>query len=766
VDHPRLVIGLTLAITLALGLQLPKMTTDTDPKHMLPATSPVRVYNDQVEGWFGLHADWIVVGIVNEGGIFNPSTLTHIASITDEVLNLPGVIARDVKSFTTVDNVVAEGESLTVKPLLEEIPKTAAEMGAFKKSLFENPMLVERLISKDGKATAIYIPIEKTANGKVLADQIKGILSREKGDDKYYLAGDPVARDTFGSGMFKQMGVFAPITGMVMFIVLLLMFRSLALTFSIMMVAMISVIWSMGLLIGLGFPVHIMSSMIPVFLMAIATDSIHIFNELYFRFKEVKDKKQAILDTMNVVGAPVSATALAAAAGFGALAVIAHIIPVRVFGAFVAFGTLVIRLMSFSLIPAVMMLMKAEKLARVTSHEDMEGSRTARWLAKIGQTCVRRYKTVFVVGIVLFLVGVAGTSRIHINNNMVSWFKKHSEVRQADTMMNNSLGGTSTAYLVAVAKDQDAMKRPEVLKYIEGLQGELAKMSTVGKTTSLADIVKRINRVIHQDNPQEERIPDSQEVIAQYLFLFSMAAKPSDLDNFVDYPFQKANIMLQLKTWDAVAMRDVLKKVEVYTAAHPLAGIEFKPAGVAYFNMVWNDEVLYDMLKGFTLAAILVFFVLVANFRSIKWGLVGFIPFTFTIILVYGVIGFIGKDFDMPISVLSTLSLGMAIDFAIHFVNRFKRRYAEVRSPDYRDSDSFGDATLDKALVWTVVRPGKGILRNAILFALGFSIMAFASLTPYITVGVLVASLMLLSAIITIIYLSALIMLFKGQLVK
>lgn len=83
--------------------------------------------------------------------------------------------------------------------------------------------------------------------------------------------------------------------------------------------------------------------------MAISTDSIHIFNELCFRFKETGNKKQAIIDTMNVVGAPVSATALAAAAGFGSLAIIAHIIPVRVFGAFVAFGTLVIRLMSFSL---------------------------------------------------------------------------------------------------------------------------------------------------------------------------------------------------------------------------------------------------------------------------------------------------------------------------------------------------------------------------------------------------------------------------------
>jgi len=81
-----------------------------------------------------------------------------------------------------------------------------------------------------------------------------------------------------------------------------------------------------------------------------------------------------------------------------------------------------------------------------------------------------------------------------------------------------------------------------------------------------------------------------------------MSAKPSDLDNVVDYPFQKANIWVQLKTWDADAMRDVIDKVKEYTLTNPMPGLEFKPAGIAYFNMVWNDEVLYDMIKGFALA--------------------------------------------------------------------------------------------------------------------------------------------------------------------
>ena len=121
----------------------------------------------------------------------------------------------------------------------------------------------------------------------------------------------------------------------------------------------------------------------------------------------------------------------------------------------------------------------------------------------------------------------------------------------------------------------------------------------------------------------------------------------------------------------------------------------------------------------------------------------------FTILLIYGFVGFVGKDFDMPISVLSTLSLGLAVDFAIHFVRRFQQRYRE-------------DPDLERALLWTVVRPGRGIVRNAVLFALGFSVMAFAALTPYITVGAFVAAIMLLSSLSTLLILPALVRVFPS----
>jgi hypothetical protein len=152
---------------------------------MLPISSPVRQYNDQVEGWFGLHPDVIVLGIRNEGSIFNAGTLQRIETLTESILKIPGVIAPDVIALPTVDDVTSEGETLRAQSPLAEIPETLEQMSALRHRLLANPLLVPRLLSADGQMTAIYIPIEKNANGKEVADQIRKLINQEQGPEKF-----------------------------------------------------------------------------------------------------------------------------------------------------------------------------------------------------------------------------------------------------------------------------------------------------------------------------------------------------------------------------------------------------------------------------------------------------------------------------------------------------------------------------------------------------------------------------------------------------
>ena len=186
-DHPKVVIGTTLLLTLFFAAQFTKITIDTDPKHMLPATSPVRQYNDQVERDFALHPDVIVLGIVNSESIFNPQTLKNIKELTRAIQEIPGVISRDVDSLTTVDNVSSINGELVVKPALGDIPQSDAELEVLRKALLGNPLFVGRFISADATVLAIFVPIEPKANGKEIADKIRSLLPKHSSSHKFYI---------------------------------------------------------------------------------------------------------------------------------------------------------------------------------------------------------------------------------------------------------------------------------------------------------------------------------------------------------------------------------------------------------------------------------------------------------------------------------------------------------------------------------------------------------------------------------------------------
>ena len=500
-DHPRIVLAAALVLTLAFGSQLPRITTDTDPKNMLPITSLVRRYNDQMEGWFGLHPDVVVVGVQSDRGIFAPDTLGRLARLTDAILRLPGVTARDVIALPTVNDVTVADGVLQARPILDVAPRDAAEAKRLRRQVLDNALLVNRLVSADGTVTGIYVPLEKTANGRALAAEIRRLAEREPGPERYYIAGDPVARDTFGTEMFRQMGLFSPLAGMLMCGVLFAMFRSWWLVAANMVVAMLAIVWAMGFFIGLGIPVHIMASMSPVFLMAISTDTVHIFNEYTFRRREVGDRRRAILETMEAVGTPVLFSDLTTIAGFASLA-IGPIIPVRVFGLLVAFGTLAILVMSFTLVPALLALTGGARAAGRTEQEP-----ASPWLRRVGQACVAWKTTVVVIGIVAVAVSAVGISKIRINNNLVAWFKPSSEIRVADGVLSRALGGTAMLYLVADGGRPDAVTQPEFLRALEGLQRRIEKEPVVGKTVSVADVVKRVHRVLNDNDPSQEMIP-------------------------------------------------------------------------------------------------------------------------------------------------------------------------------------------------------------------------------------------------------------------
>jgi predicted RND superfamily exporter protein len=357
--------------------------------------------------------------------------------------------------------------------------------------------------------------------------------------------------------------------------------------------------------------------------------------------------------------------------------------------------------------------------------------------------------------VVLAAGSLWGLSKSVVDNNMLRWFKESSEVRQADALFSREMGGAMPASLVIDTGKADGVKDPAVLQAMEALQKDLVDQKLVGTTLSVADYLKRINRVLNGDQPEAEKLPADAETAGQYLMAFSMGARPSDLNRVVDYDYQRANVLLQLRSGDAQLMQRLEERVQTVVREQ---GMPFKvtAAGPAHFNLVWNQEVLKDMILGFAIALAVVLAVLAADFRSLKWALVAYVPLLLTVLVIFGALGIIGKTIDMPVAVLSCLSLGMAVDFAIHFVTRYRQRSEEVGR-----GRPLTDVQREDALRWVIQWPGKGIVRNALMFAVAFAVMLAAPLTPYVTVGAFIVSMMCLSALASLTLMPALIKTFR-----
>ncbi|RMG39343.1 MAG: RND transporter [Candidatus Dadabacteria bacterium] len=849
INYPRttvlLICIVTLSMLTAVALpvlwpnqfsSLPHIKVDTDPENMLEKTEPVRVFHNRMKKSLNLY-DMIVVGVVNTrhpNGVFNKKSLTNIYKLTEFAKKIiwqeggkkAGVISAEILSPSTVDNIEQAGVgSVSFNWLMPKPPESDREALEIKAKAERLPLLNGTVVSEDGKAIALYIPITAKNVSYRVSQKLRTKIKELGGDDHYYITGLPVAQDTFGVEMFQQMAISAPLAMLIIFLLMWFFFKEIKLIISPMIVALCSVIITMGSLVLSGETIHIMSSMIPIFIMPIAVlDAIHILSDFFDRYHQTCDRKHTIETVMDELFAPMLYTSLTTFAGFASLA-LTPIPPVRVFGIFVSLGVAVAWVLTVVGIPAYIMLLKEESLKRLGDQEscriDPEKTLMGRLLHTTGKLAYSYARAVIVLIVILGGVAYYGIRHIVINDNPVKWFSRSHEIRIADRELNKRFAGTYMAYLSlsasgnddfnsfkqnlrekllksdnpasaalaeeldrSSAKDSQALiadltafaekaldnasdkewenwdqalgviealkgsqelfKQPEVLKYIEKLQEYLKSTGLVGKSNSLADIVKTVHRELLLGKASEFRIPDSKAAVAQTLLSFQNSHRPGDLFHFVTPDYRTTSLWIQLKSGDNRDMNAVAKAVEQFFKTNPApVALKHKWFGLTYINVIWQAKMVRGMAEAFLSSFAVVLVLMVILFRSALWGVLAMVPLTVTIAVIYGSMGIFGKDYDMPVAVLSSLSLGLAVDYAIHFLARSRHLYSKHQSWAETIESVFGE-------------PARAITRNVIVVGVGFLPLLAAPLVPYKTVGVFISTILILAGVATLMILPAL----------
>jgi len=919
---------LTAAVALAAALPsvfpgtfgfLNAIQVDTDPENMLAEDEPVRVFHNAMKRRLSLH-DMVVVGMVKESdpnGVFNVGSLRKAHELAEfaktlrgEAIGEPagsreGVIEVDLIAPSTVDSIEPTAGGVSFSWLMPSPPADANAALAVWRKARRIPFLFGTLVSdrqpqRPAKALAMYLPLTRKDLSHRVYVELQRKIEQLGGPEEFHITGLPVAEDTFGVEMFVQMAISAPAAMLVIFLLMLAFFRKVVVIVSPMIVALASVVFTMGALVIAGFPVHIMSSMIPIFIMPIAVlDSIHIISEFFERYQATRDREKTILAVMDELFMPMLYTSLTSAAGFASLA-LAPIPPVQVFGVFVAAGIMVAWALTITFIPAYVMFIRPKTLenfgARHAAEEEaVDRSPLGRALRRVARFTLRRAKLILAAALLVLAVAGYGISRIHINDNPVKWFTASHPIRRADTVLNRHFGGTYMAYLAveadeppfdantfaaelvrraerkarepggpaatafgdwdleAIAQaaartrpasaeemltrmraigeqslprppaggkpspaptppssddepplpaglggegkaegepqlpaigpapaekpardastiareeawerldlflaeqllDREVLKRPDVLRWMVRVQDRMKATGIVGKSNSLADIVRTVHRDFVSGRESDYRIPDSRPAVGQMLMQYQSSHRPHDLWHFTTPDYRLGSIWVQMTSGDNRDMQKVVRAVNEFVAATPPpVPLRLRWFGLTYINVEWQEKMVAGMLEAFGGSFLVVFLLMTILFRSALWGLLSMIPLTVTIAAIYGTVGLVGKDYDMPVAVLSSLTLGLAVDFAIHFLARSRAMY--------RSGGQWG-----RTVLAVFGEPARAIARNIIVIAAGFLPLLVAPLMPYRTVGLLLAVILLVSGLATLLILPALIRLLERRL--
>ena len=806
-----LIVALVLGVTVIAWVQMRNhLRFESDVDAMVPVDDPVSVYKEQVEERFGMR-DNVVVGVLNhnqdENGVFNPRTLAIVKELSEQIALLPGIKAirdEDVSSVATMDNITGTVDGMSVDPFMEDVPDSPQTLTALRNNLFHNPMYIDWLVSRDGTGLMIMAKLESAVgNAAGLVERTEAYnaieamvqAKRDVGTpEEFYVAGRGAMEVTVGRYGRKDMATFLPLVLSVVLVTLYFTYRSLRGVLLPFAVVVGAVIWTLGLMGGLGVPLYFISTMMPVVLMAVGVaDGIHILSRYYDEILEHPDitGPEAVVETMREMWSPVVLTSLTTAAGFLSF-LAAPMPPQRDFGMFAAIGVIVAMVLSLTLLPAVLAMLPVKVSRGLAGQMGRSGDLAAtgwaaRSLAWLGRSVAQRPLLVWVPTVVVVLVCLVGTQQLVVNTSIIRIFPDGSPIRTAEGVLRKKFQGTVPLYIAFEGYEAGLLKDPGLLQQIDQMQKEIEQDPIVGGSVSIAEFVKRMNRVMNEDRPEMEVIPTDRDLVAQYLLLYSFSGDPDDFDEVVDYDYQHANVAFYLREDSTQEIVRIVRQVQDYALSQfgrtdqdngssedPLSlrfgrwllnlapvhtgwdtnsGFRIGFAGGAYFTYHLSELVISGQVASLIASLGAVFLLTAIMFRSVVAGLVNIIPIGIVIIFSFGVMGLLNLELEIGKALTSSMVIGIGIDYTIHFLNKYR---IKVRS---------GLTNPAEIAAATMATSGKAIFFNAVVVIGGFAVFLSSNFLPNFYLGAMLVLNMSVCLLVSMTVLPAMLNTFKPRFV-
>jgi predicted RND superfamily exporter protein len=640
---------------------------------------------------------------------------------------------KKVDSLASADFIKGSAGKFSVTKLLRDGVVSPANIEEAKKRAGSWEMYQGLLVSKDSTMTSVMVQLSTsdiTVKSSIYQG-IKKILEQTKpASFKAYIAGEPVLAYAIGQSIIHDMALLIPFVIIIVTLALYVSFRNFQGVFYPMLSLGICVIWTFGLMGYCGIPINLVSSTLPVILVALGSAyGIHFMNN-YFLIHST-DKLKSVEQNLTTVGVGIFVGALTTMAGFFAL-LSTHFVPLKNFGLFTGIGVFFALMISLYLIPAMLLTAKREKI-NFANEEEKHGVvlKFLEWLNSIVQ---KRYKLLIALSVVLSLVSVISMTGLKVEMNNADFFKKSSVIRSDDDRLNAKLDGTQEMDVV-LESARGSVLEPAVLSMVESYGEDVQKaFPRVQRVMGINQYLKKMNQEMNGGPEKYYTLPETAQKANDYLLLYS-----GQLDNFITSKHDKMRFNLVIKRSDTAMLEKVQKYTQAYFKPDFLAvnGLKLTVSGVGELYVVANNLITWGEVTDILISLAAVFAIMFIDFGSIGLTLVALWPIVVALLMNFGFMALIGIPLNAATAIVASLAIGTGIDYSIHFIVKYRQEMAL----------SNGTVDVGRAIHNTIMQRGRSIMYNVLAVMAGFFVMLFSSFVPLIQFGGLVGFSMITTGI-------------------
>lgn len=726
---PFLIIALFMANIKNAGVE-------TDWSIWFDKDSKVMKNFEQFKSTFGSD-DRLILALRSEDGIFNKKALKSIQNITDELWQAKYVARVDsITNFQYAHVSSEDPDEIIVEDFLDNIDNITVEELKFKEQIAKTDTQTKNLlISSDGKSAVIiarmvyskdlkqqsYIELYNRANEIIDRYKIEGM--------EYHNIGVPAYTNAFMGAIKSNIKTFAPMIVLIIIVLLAVIFRTILSVVLPLSVVLLSVLFIAGLTFGLGYKLNTITTMFPIFIIAIGiADSLHIFWVWKHKREEGVSNQDSIVFSIDKNFTPAFVTSLTTFVGFSSLG-ISKIVPLQAFGLSLASGALMAFLLSVTLLPALLSIINPD-----VKEQKQKTQRIKKFIKIYTNFIYKNDKAIIITSLIIIGASFIGIKDVAIDTDFAKQFSKDTQIRKSADFIEKNIGGTISIEIIIDTKEKSGIYNPDLMNSVQRFGEEFkARYKRIRHIGSLTQVVKKYHKLMNGDKEEFYKIPDSKELISQYMLLYSLSLPQgmgiNDMMD-VDSRYLRVTAMMNMAT--------ELEKLQMYkwtqewwsTNTKYTATIE----GLTMISGHMKTQLTDTLIKSISLALVLVTLIFWFTFKSKFFMLVSTIPNIAPLLIAIGATGWMGVNVDLGMAIVFVVIIGVAIDDTVHFLSKYNVAIQKGKSvvESIQESLLFG---------------GNAIAITTVILVLGFGTFLFSDFALYFNFG-LISSIALSSAMI------------------